>query len=175
MAIDAGCQWIEIDPSSLDSNDLESIINLARQAGIILVFHHHDNKLEELRVHGVRLSDGDTGPLAVREKLGGHPIIGVEVATDVELYTLKRADVDYVVMSGYPHDVTTDRITALNRRMIQQGIQFPIVIDGMIRTDDIEPLLHAGASGFNISLHSLQGPSYRESLASFIEKCASLQ
>lgn len=168
MAINAGCQWIELDPADADNETLDAIINDCREAGVILVFHHNDAKLEEKRVHGVKLSTNDIEPLSLRDRLGGHPIIGVEVATDVELYPLKRADVDYVQLSDYPTHVTLQEVKALNDRMAQQGITFPIVVEGLIKEEDIKPLIEAGASGFNINIDSLKGPEYGPSLEKFI-------
>lgn len=170
MAINAGCQWIEIDPQGVDNPTLDFIIDTCRQAGVILVFHHQDSLLEEKRVHGIKLNSNDIDPLKLRERLGGHPIIGVEIASDatIDLHSLKRADVDYVQLNGYPSSTFSYDVNTLRKTMQEQSIEFPIVVEGVFSPADIPCLLQAGASGFNLDLRSLKGPQYALSLENFL-------
>ena len=42
MAVNSGCQWIDIDPTDLDTDTLKQIIEICKKAGVILVYKHHD-------------------------------------------------------------------------------------------------------------------------------------
>lgn len=167
MAIKAGCTWIELDPDGVADNELQDIIDKCRDNGIILVFRHNDVLLEKTRVHGIHLSQGDITPDKLRERLGGHPIIGIDVTPDVSLQPLKRADADYVVLNGYPEMTTIDDVTRLRDNQLSQGITLPIVVSGHMSPNDIQPIIDAGASGFNIDISSLQAPVYEASLSAF--------
>ncbi len=171
MAINAGCAWIEVDPTNVPDTTLDEVIELCRDREIILVFRHHDVLLEKTRVHGVHLGEGDAKPLQLRERLGGHPIIGVDVTTESALAPLKRADVDYVVLEGYPEKSTLSMISNLQQKQVEQNILIPIVVSGKIVPGEIQSIVDAGASGINIDISSLQGPEYEASLASFISAC----
>lgn len=175
MAINAGCSWIEIDPTLVPDSTLDEIIDLCRTGEIILVFRHHDDLLEKTRVHGIHLGKGDADPLALRERLGGHPIIGVDVTTESALATLKRADVDYVTLEGFPETSTLSTISELQQKEVEQNTLIPIVVSGRIATGDIQSIIDAGASGINIDITSLQGPEYEASLATFISACNSVE
>lgn len=165
MAINAGCSWIEIDPTGIDDNDLQFIIDTCRDNETILVFKHNDMLLEKIRVHGIHLGQGDIDPIQLRERLGGHPIIGVDVTSNTPMQPLKQADIDYVVLTGYPDNISTSDIQSLHDSQQSQGISFPIVISGRIKPSELQTLIDAGASGFNIDINSLIAPEYEMSLA----------
>ena len=171
MAIASGCQWLETDPANVDEETLDRVIDACREAGVILTFYHRDEVLEKKRVHGIHLADSDTEPTELRQRLGGHPVIGVDVNPDTPLQPLKRADADYVVLDGYPEKVTVDDIAALVKNETESGIMLPIVIRGRITPGEVQPLVDAGASGFNIDIRSLEGPEYEVSLKGFIDNC----
>lgn len=171
MAIESGCSWLELDTKGLNDQDIQKlsddIIPLCKERGVILVFTHNDIMVDRLRVHGIHLSEGDVDPLKLREKLGGHPIIGVDVTTESDFRHLRRADVDYVVTTN----INPDNLRAIKNRMEADGVNIPIVAEGIIAPDTIKTLLDAGASGFNIDLRSLNGPHYAASLACLIGAC----
>lgn len=173
MAVEAGCSWIELETAGLSDEKVEQIageiIPICREAGVIMVFTHHDVMLDKLRVHGIQLSAGDMSPLQLREKLGGHPIIGVDVTPASDFIMYKRADVDYVVS----RDVTPDAIRAIREKMAADAVTLPVVAQGRITAESIPALLEAGANGFNINIDALEGPEYAVSLAKFINICAS--
>ncbi|MCM1448983.1 MAG: thiamine phosphate synthase [Clostridiales bacterium] len=172
MAIDCHCAWIEVDPAYTDPATLDDIIRMCRENEIILLVRHDVEKLEETRVHGVHLgTESSITPSEVRTRLGGHPIVGVGVTQDTPLIPLKRADVDYVVMYGYPEITNCESVKALYQVMCEQDSVMPIVVEGRMTTDDIRPLIEAGASGINIDINSLSGPEYKISLAGFLDAC----
>jgi len=171
MAAKAGCAWIEIDPTNVPDDTLNTIIDTCRDNGIILVYIHNDILLEKMRVHGVHLSNGDSDPTELRNRLGGHPIIGVEITPDTPMQPLKIADVDYIVLGEYPDKTNTTIIRRLADTQSEQGISIPIVVSGRIEPSEIQSIINAGASGINIDLKSLKAPEYEISLASFITEC----
>lgn len=175
MAISAGCQWIEIDPTDIDTDKLDRIIEKCRESEIILVFKHNDSLLEKTRVHGIRVGAGDADPQQLRDRLGGHPIVGVYVTPDTQLAPLKRADVDYIVLDGFPEKTTLETISKLREAETVQNINIPIVVEGHIKQTDIQAIIDAGASGINIDIESLQGPEYEASLAAYVGTCNSVK
>ncbi|MCM1532859.1 MAG: thiamine phosphate synthase [Ruminococcus flavefaciens] len=171
MAIKANCTWIEVDPTLLNDDELNYLIEQCRLNRTILTFCHDDLLLDKHRVHGIHLGAGDADPAKIREQFGGHPIIGIDADSNVALYPLKRADVDYVVLNGYPEAVDRSTISDLNKRQQEHGIIIPIVVGGRIMPQDIADIIAAGASGFNIDINSLSGPDYEQSLKEFIYTC----
>lgn len=171
MAINANCAWLEIDPDITTEENLNQIIDLCRTNEIILVFKHLDLLLEQKRVHGIHLGANDANPIELRNRLGGHPIIGVDMHTDTQLQTLKQADVDYIVLENYPTATTTEIVNSLREKEQKENILIPIVVSGHITCNDIQTLIDNGASGINIDINSLQGPDYGASLSQFITVC----
>ncbi|MDE7385693.1 MAG: thiamine phosphate synthase [Muribaculaceae bacterium] len=174
MAVDAGCQWIDIDPAEVDATTLAQIVEICKTAGIILVYRHHDRLLEEHRVHGVLLSVDDAEPSALREKLGGHPIIGIVHSEKFNTTTARRADADYLLLEDYPTLTTTSTIAEARQMLNEANLSLPIVVSGIIEPEAVASLINAGASGINIDYRSLKGPDYKASLASFISVCNNL-
>lgn len=175
MAIEAGCQWIDVDPTDFDQSVLTEIIETCKSAGIILVYRHHDNLLDEHRVHGVLLSPTDIDPVSLRESLGGHPIIGIIHSGSFNAVAARRADADYLMLEDFPASTTLSTIRQTREMLDQANLQLPIVISGIIAPNDIESIIKAGASGINIDYRSLKGPDYQTSLASFVTICNSLK
>lgn len=174
MAVAAGCEWIELDTTGYSAEETEniasSVIPACKEGGVILVFKHHDVLVDRLRVHGITLSKGDVDALELRKRLGGHVIIGVEYSPDIDWAALKRADVDYILVDG----ATASLIECLNRQAQTIG-GIPIVAKGNFSTDEMYRLYTAGAAGFNIDIHSLLGPNYRDSLTHIIKYCNELR
>lgn len=168
MAIKAGCQWIELDPKEIDGANVEEVIarviKSCQEAGIILIFKHDDILVDKLRVHGIKLSNTDASPLELRQRYGGHAIIGVEITPESDFAMLKRADVDYVVARS----VDPKYITDIKVKMTETNVNIPIVAEGKMTLNNFMPLLSAGASGFNIDITSLKGPEYSVSLREMI-------
>ena len=169
--IKGGCQWIELQQGDLDDETFTRlampVIDLCRNEGIILVFQHNHLLLEKLRVHGVLLSAIGTDPVALREKLGGHPIIGYEVAPgeEVDFMKLKRADADYLV---YPStEPATIKLLADSRD--KAGFTFPVVARGMFNAENIKPVINAGAQAINIDYRSLDTKDIEASFKSLLE------
>ncbi len=171
IAISAGCKWIEADPAQVNETELNHIIELCKQAEIILTFKHDDVLLDKHRVHGLHLSPTDVEPQSIRDRLGGHPIIGVDVSSDVDLKRLKRADVDYLVIPDFPSAEAYKTLNGLCRNIAESGIDFPVVAQGVIPVESLHDLLAAGANGINIDLNSLQGPLFEPALKAYIEAC----
>ena len=173
MAVNSGCQWIDIDPTDVDTDTLKQIIEICKKAGVILVYKHHDQLLQEHRVHGIELSENDCDPVKLRESLGGHPIIGIIFTPDFDPIKAKRADVDYIIIDSRNNsDLNViDSITQARSALTETNTSFPIVITGIENIDKLQSFIIAGASGFNIDFTSLKGPDYKASLSTYISFC----
>ena len=144
---------------------------MCKEAGIILVFKHNDVLVDKLRVHGVSLDCHDKTPLELREKLGGHVIIGIEYHEGIDFKTIKRADVDYVIIGNS----TTELLRSVSSKAEEAGVNIPLVAEGIHSENDMSTLHKAGAAGFNINIKSLKGPDYTLSLSTLIQFCDTLR
>lgn len=172
MAIKAGCKWIETDPALVTDDELTFIIDKCKEAEIILTFRHNDVKLDKHRVHGIHLAPTDTEPKRIREKLGGHPIIGIDTTPDTDLKAMRRDDVDYLVVNGFPGEEAIESLKSLCEKISESGIDFPVVAEGIIIQDEFDFITSTGANGINIDIRSLRGPEYECSLRAYIEMAA---
>ncbi|MBD5214176.1 MAG: thiamine phosphate synthase, partial [Bacteroidales bacterium] len=174
MAVKAGCEWIELDTDYSSDAETEKIANeiipICREAGVILVFKHHDILVDKLRVHGITLSDGDKEAQELRDAMGGHVIIGAEYHPNIQWNALKRADADYVIVNS----TSEEMISKVRAEMTFDGLEIPLVASGKMSTTEIRALWEAGASGFNITIDSLLGPDYGASLQNLINFCLKL-
>ena len=172
MAIEAGCKWIETDPALITDDELKFIIDKCKEAEIILTFRHNDVLLDHHRAHGIHLAPTDTEPKSIREKLGGHPIIGIDITPDTDLRAMRRDDVDYLVVNGFPDETAVVTLKSLCEKISDSGIDFPVVAEGIITMEEFNSVTSAGANGINIDIRSLKGPEYECSLRAYIEMTA---
>ena len=91
-------RWIEWRGERND-DVLDVIENFCRENGIILTVVDDVNLLEDKRFHGILVTKNPDNIPEWREKLGGHPIIGVEISVDSDWRKLRGYDVDYIVLN----------------------------------------------------------------------------
>ncbi|MDE6649813.1 MAG: thiamine phosphate synthase [Muribaculaceae bacterium] len=160
--LSAGCNWITIDPAGMTDDEIRTLVAsimpecIEKQAFLIL-----KDKVElakEINVGGVVLSQGSEFPSHARMTLGAAAVIGVEVATADQIASLQGLDVDYVVMTPYKAEETSDNkalgldtIKKLCSYMEGKGMELPRVAAGRVSYDDIAPLMDAGCNGVAMS------------------------
>ncbi|MDE7346568.1 MAG: thiamine phosphate synthase [Muribaculaceae bacterium] len=151
--LDAGCNWITIDPTGMSDKDVKSLVEkimpacLEKQA--FLLIKDKTDLAKEANVGGVVLSQNSDTPSHARMALGAAAVIGVEVADTQQIDRLIGLDVDYVVMSY--KDLGIDGVRNLCSYMEQKEMELPRVGAGGVGYDDIAPLMDAGCNGVAMS------------------------
>lgn len=156
MAIEGGCGWITLHFPDLSDEELRQIaapdiVEMCRDAAVILTIDDRPALARDLNVHGVCLSrrfftdNPSETPLKIRDELGPEAIIGVETADSTAPSLLLGADVDFVTL---PADFTPAQRAAFVTAVRAADIPTPIVASG-IRTprDAAEAVLADGCSG----------------------------
>lgn len=155
MALEGGCQWIQISALAQKADDfgdqIKTIIDMCRQAGAFLLLSDDVELCDKLRVHGVHLVPGDMTPREAREHLGGHAVIGVSVTTAAEVIALRCADIDYVHVGPFGTRFGFDEYAAIVAELNEAGVDTPVVATGDIPDEIIARLLEAGVRGVALS------------------------
>lgn len=155
MAIEGGCQWIQLTDSLPEDASLRDVAaqlqELCQESETILIIDHDVELVNELKVFGVHLGKGDMKPEAARELLGPHAIIGVDVTTPEEVILLQPADIDYVVLGGYPESLSVEQCGKFIKLLRDKGNQTAVVVRGRIYDNDIKALSAVGINGFAVS------------------------
>lgn len=178
LAIEGGCRWIQlavrgsktivenlsdgsklidIEPADKPAETdlkayVEEITPLCKETESFLVIEDDVDLVDEVRVHGVFLSDKSREIVAAtRERLGAHAIIGVAVDSVEDALSLKGLDIDYVTFRLPVTDDTADRMAAIVKEIRDAGIDFHIVAEGEFPSEMLPKLLAAGAAGVAMS------------------------
>lgn len=99
MAVEGGCSWLvlaDCSDSAEKRDNYPAIVDLCREAGVMLTASADLEAVKEYGMHGIFLPLGSTAPASVRELLGAEAVIGAEIAAAGSALTLERADIDYV-------------------------------------------------------------------------------
>ena len=150
MAIEGGCSWIQLRLAPNEDNDglhglLEELTELCQETSTFLVVENHPEIAERFRLHGVHIGiDSDIDPRELREQLGPHAVIGVEVNATDSILRLKDADIDYVTIAGTTSKEKRAVIAA--EAAVARNI-IPIVFSGHFTVEELCDSLRQGASG----------------------------
>lgn len=151
--LDAGCNWITIDPSAMSDDEVRDLVEkimpacLEKQA--FLLIKDKTELAKETNVGGVVLTKDSDTPSQARMTLGAAAVIGVEVENTQQIDRLTGLDMDYVVMSFKTLGI--DGVKDLCRYMEQKGMELPRVASYGVTYDDIAPLMDAGCNGVAMS------------------------
>lgn len=148
MAIEGGCQWIQLSCAD-DTDDTirelaAELIPLCRESSTILTIENHPQIAKELGMHGIHITLGSgLNAAAVRQDFGPEAIIGTDVADAASIAALKGADIDYVTLPSSLADKRRAEIVAL---ATLTGNEIPIVFEDDYTTDNVTDALRYGAS-----------------------------
>lgn len=164
MAIEGGCRWIQLRMKEASDEEVREVamelIPLCRETDTFLIIDDRVELVNELKVSGVHLGKEDMDPIAARELLGPHAIIGVTANTAEEILRWKGKDVDYVGLGPFAYTVTKKKLApvlglegvkAVVDQVRAAGVELPIVAVGGITREDVEPLMKAGVNGIAVS------------------------
>lgn len=164
MAIEGGCRWIQLRMKDASDDEVRQValemIPLCKENDTFLIIDDRVELVNELKVSGVHLGKEDMDPLAARELLGPHAIIGVTANTTEDIIRFKGKDVDYVGLGPVRFTTTKKKlapelgyegVAAVVAAARAAGVELPVVAIGGLTKEDIEPLMHTGVNGVAMS------------------------
>lgn len=145
-AVDGGISWVEL-PFGAEENVIEEAEKICREKQVILTVTDDTELLERKRFHGILFTRNFERIPALRESLGGHPIIGVLLKPGDEFLYLKGWDIDYIVLeTGLEPGATTKNFL----EEIKVKWDIPVVARcNVSRAEDFNRLLAEGFDGVN--------------------------
>lgn len=156
MVLDGGCKWIRLR-GMYTREEVEKLMAPCEQAEAILVLDNNLELVDELRIHGLHLTDWTRGSvIAAREKLGPHAIIGASCQTTDQAMELKGLDIDYMVIDS-PTDTNPLVFYAeFSKNLQDNGINIHPVASGNFPIVMLSSLLDVGMAGLELSSEILE-------------------
>ena len=165
LALDGGCQWIQLRMKNADESLMEETAIIIQQMckDYSATFIINDNVLlaKKIEADGVHLGKDDMPIAQARKILGDQYIIGATINSfDDALTHLSSGTPDYFGCGPLRFTTTKQNIADTlgidgYRNILQQmrasGINIPIVAIGGICNDDILAILDCGINGIAIS------------------------
>ena len=165
LALDGGCQWIQLRMKNADESLMEETAIIIQQMckDYSATFIINDNVLlaKKIEADGVHLGKDDMPIAQARKILGDQYIIGATINSFDDALTHLRSDTpDYFGCGPFRFTSTKQNIADTlgidgYRNILQQmrasGINIPIVAIGGICNDDILAILDCGINGIAIS------------------------
>jgi thiamine-phosphate pyrophosphorylase len=137
-AVARGIEWIQLPTIDADESQAvamaEAVIPLCRDNGVILTLENNVEVVNRLHNHGVHAMAGSMHPAFIRERLGPHAIVGVQVDATYDFKSLVGVDVDYFTVGG--DNALTDAVE-IAAKLESLGVSAPIVVTGDYRPSDI--------------------------------------
>lgn len=154
MAIEGGCQWVQVTnslPSNLSLKEvLTELMPLCEENGTFLMVESNVELVNEMRIHGVLLKKTDISPVEVRELLGPHAVIGLEVGSPEDVAPLKGVDIDYILME-YEGEKSLPLIRSIIEATPEGVFTIHFVAKGEFTPEEFKTLKDIGINGFAVS------------------------
>ena len=164
LALDGGCQWIQLRMKETPSNEIipvaKEAITMCRQHGATFIIDDHVELVKQLGADGVHLGKNDMPIAEARQILGKDFIIGGTANTFEDVRMHAEAGADYIGCGPFRFTSTKKNLspilglegyTNIVSRMKAEGIHLPIVAIGGITKEDIPSLMETGITGIAIS------------------------
>ena len=147
--------WIQLSLSGeYATGDLQKLVELCNERQIFLVVENDLTLLEDIKCHGIHLTNSNLHPAQIREKLGAEPIIGCNVLTPTEVLSLKSADIDYVTLpSGKDYEWYKNFSSQVKNAKVD--IHLVTEIESF-NADLIDSLIEAGIDGVVINTQNYE-------------------
>ncbi len=153
MAIEGGCQWIDLNLQMNDDEIREilvpDIIAMCREAGIFLTIDDRPELARDVGLHGVRFTRGyfvtnPVTPMQLRDTLGPEAVIGIETADATSVADMVAADIDFVCI---PAEFTPEQQSKFIEAVRSSELQMPIVAQGNINAENVKDYFMQGFNG----------------------------
>lgn len=184
IACKAGANWVQY--RCLTKTDTELIEELHEVAsicddwGATLILTNHYHLLDQVDAQGVHLEDMQADPNKIREIISDEKTLGASANTFEDIERIFSSGVvDYIGCGPFsltltkPNDFPVLGITGYEERikkMIDSGIEIPVLAVGGIKIDDTESLLKTGIHGIAVSASVNLADDPAEALRDFYKK-----
>lgn len=162
--IRGGCRWIQIRMKDATDEEITKVVEevkpIAAEHDTLLLLDDRVELCNKLALTGVHLGKEDMLPSKARTELGPLAVIGVTANTFEDVIAVRSLDVDYIGMGPFRNTNTKknlapilgiEGIKANIDKMIEAGIEIPVVAVGGIKSEDIPALLEIGCKGIAVS------------------------
>lgn len=162
--IRGGCRWIQIRMKDATDEEITKVVEevkpIAAENDTLLLLDDRVELCNKLALTGVHLGKEDMLPSKARTELGPLAVIGVTANTFEDVIAVRSLDVDYIGMGPFRNTNTKknlapilgiEGIKANIDKMIEAGIEIPVVAVGGIKSEDIPALLEIGCKGIAVS------------------------
>ena len=174
-ALDAGCDWVEINATPAVSDaDITATVNqfrpeMAEKNAVLIVADRYE-LVKELQVDGVHMRDRSVPLSKVRVALDAWPILGVSISKANDVHALRSSDIDYLFFEpALPSGL--DTVTATAALLNEKIVDAPLVAAGGISADSAMKVIEAGANSLAIdSTIAPAGADLTEAIKTFINK-----
>ena len=164
MALEGGCQWIQLRMKDADEAEIErtarQILPECRRRGAVFIIDDHVELVKRVGADGVHLGKNDMPVDEARRILGDEFIIGGTANTFEDIQRLAAQGADYIGCGPFRFTTTKKNLAPMLgiegyenivSLMKTHGINLPIVAIGGITYDDIPRIMSTGVTGIAIS------------------------
>ncbi len=164
MALEGGCQWIQLRMKDADEAEIErtarQILPECRRRGAVFIIDDHVELVKRMGADGVHLGKNDMPVDEARRILGDEFIIGGTANTFEDIQRLAAQGADYIGCGPFRFTTTKKNLAPMLgiegyenivSLMKTHGINLPIVAIGGITYDDIPRIMSTGVTGIAIS------------------------
>ena len=183
MALEGGCQWIQLRMKDACEAEIERVARLilpeCRRMGAVFVIDDHVELALRVGADGVHLGKNDMPVDEARRLAGDGFIIGGTANTFEDVQRLATQGADYIGCGPFRFTMTKKNLAPMlglegYKRILSQmkecGIGLPLVAIGGITSDDIPQLMAAGVSGIALSGSVLRAEQPVEEMRKVVEK-----
>ena len=183
MALEGGCQWIQLRMKDACEDEIERVARLilpeCRRMGAVFVIDDHVELALRVGADGVHLGKNDMPVDEARRLAGDGFIIGGTANTFEDVQRLAAQGADYIGCGPFRFTTTKKNLAPMlglegYKRILSQmkeyGIGLPLVAIGGIISDDIPQLMAAGVSGIALSGSVLRAEQPVEEMRKVVEK-----
>lgn len=164
MALEGGCQWIQLRMKDAPIEEVESVAlevqKLCKAYEAVFIIDDHVELVKKLRADGVHLGKEDMPVREARQLLGDEFIIGGTANNFNRVQHHYISGADYIGCGPYRFTTTKKKLAPVlgvagYERIVQQmnakNILLPIVAIGGITNDDIPVVMKTGVTGIALS------------------------
>lgn len=183
LALDGGCRWIQLRMKEASIDEVEDVAwktkTLCKKAGATFIIDDHVELAKRIQADGVHLGKHDMPLAEARKILGSGVFIGATANTFDEIRKHHAAGADYIGCGPFRYTATKQNLSPLlglegyrqiAKRMIEVGIDLPVVAIGGITKEDILPLMQTGIKGIALSGAVLRAENPIEEMRTIIKQ-----
>jgi len=174
-ALQAGVKWVQYRDKERSRREIyeESLrlMGIAKKFDATLIVNDHPDIALAADADGVHLGQDDLPVKEARKIMGKNRIIGISTHTVEQARDADRDGADYIGFGPVFHTTTKDagRPKGIEMlREIKRQVRIPVVAIGGITTENIRPVLEAGADAVAVASAMLRG-DIEENTKRFLE------